>query len=205
MEPAFPLEDKRSGKRLTLVLRVAKLSCPTGEFLCILRDVSTGGIKLRLFHPLPESRPLEIDLGNGERHAVQLAWHRGDQAGFSFVAGPVALESLLADAGPFPRRGVRLRAELQVMIKGPGGATAGRLQDISLDGARIDCGIPFPLASRLQISCHRLPSIHGKVRWRMGQTHGIAFEHHFALDELARLLAPEDPHSAEIPAQMTAR
>jgi hypothetical protein len=194
MEAALPpIQDQRGGKRFTLVLRAAKLVAPGGEFLCVLRDVSEGGVKLRLFHTLPTARPLEIELGNGLRHAVEPVWQRGDTAGFRFVRGPVMLTELLGMAGPFPRRGVRLRAKLPVTVSGLDGTHAATLRDISLDGARIDCALPHPLAARLVIQSSRLPAIPGRVRWRSGAAHGLAFERHFALDELARLLGPDCP------------
>jgi len=200
-----PSRDKRSGKRLTLVLRAAKLFSPVGDFLCVLRDVSEGGVKLRLFHDLPETRPLELELGNGLRHRVEPVWQRGDLAGFRFVRGPVALPELLGMTGPFPRRGVRLRAELPVTVSGPEGTHAATLRDISLDGARIDSATIHPLSARLVIESGQLPAISGRVRWRNGQDHGIAFERHFALDELARLLAPRTPSDPAFPAKTAAR
>lgn len=197
--------DQRSGRRFTLVLRAAKLVSPEGEFLCVMRDVSEGGIKLRLFHPLPQAGPLEVEIGNGLRHAVEPVWQRGDLAGFRFAAGPVVLAEMLGMSGPFPRRGVRLRAELAVTVTGPGGTSPARLQDISLDGARIDSDLPHPLGARLRIQSERLPPIAGRVRWRSGAAHGIAFERHFALDELARLLAPDPPDRVATAPKIAAR
>lgn len=206
MEAALPLtEDKRSGKRFTLVLRAAKLVAQGREYLCILRDVSQGGVKLRLFHALPDCRPLEIELGNGVRHRIEPVWQRGDLAGFRFVRGPVALPDLLGMTGPFPRRGVRLRAELPVVVTGADGTHAATLRDISLDGARIDSATIHPLSARLLIQSSQLPAIPGRVRWRKGQAHGLAFERHFALDELARLLAPSAPEVTAVQAKLPAR
>jgi hypothetical protein len=203
--PAAPTVDQRSGKRFTLVLRAAKLVAPVGDYLCVLRDVSEGGVKLRLFHDLPAIRPLELELGNGLRHRVEPVWQRGDLAGFRFVRGPVILPELLGMTGPFPRRGVRLRAELPVTVSGPDGTHAATLRDISLDGARIDSATIHPLSARLVIASGQLPAIPGRVRWRSGQAHGIAFERHFALDELARLLAPAAPEVTAVQAKLPAR
>jgi hypothetical protein len=188
-----PIHDQRSGTRFTQVLRAAKLVGQGREYLCILRDVSQGGVKLRLFHALPEVRPLEIELGDSARHPIEPVWQRGDLAGFRFVGGPVALPELLGMAGPFPRRSLRLRAELPVTVSGLDGTHAATLRDISLDGARIDCARVHPLAARLVIRSGQLPAMSGRVRWRRGEAHGLALERHFALDELARLLGPDCP------------
>lgn len=200
-----PSHDQRSGKRFTLVLRAAKLVAQGREYLCILRDVSQGGIKLRLFHALPAARPLEIELANGMRHAVEPVWQRGDTAGFRFASGSVPLEDLLSERGPFPRRGVRLRAEMPVTVSGPDGTHVATLCDISLDGARIDSTRIHPLSARLVIESGQLPAVPGRVRWRKGQAHGLAFERHFALDELARLLAPAAPEVTAVQAKLPAR
>ena len=43
----------RGAQRFTLLIRTAKLVCESGEYLCVIRDVSSTGVRLRLFHDLP--------------------------------------------------------------------------------------------------------------------------------------------------------
>jgi len=73
--------------------------------------------------------PLELELGNGLRHRIEPVWQHGDLAGFRFVRGPVGLPELLGITGPFPRRGVRLRAEMPVTVSSPEGPPVATLPD----------------------------------------------------------------------------
>src|SRR5690606_20786923 len=54
--------DMREAPRFALLIRSAKLICDSGEYLCIIRDVSETGVRLRLFHPLPPDQLLTLEL-----------------------------------------------------------------------------------------------------------------------------------------------
>lgn len=64
--------ELRAAPRFTLLIRAAKLIVDGSEFLCILRDASATGVKIRLFTPIPEHKSLAIELGTGERHEARL-------------------------------------------------------------------------------------------------------------------------------------
>jgi hypothetical protein len=77
--------ELRAAPRFTLLIRAAKLIVDGREFLCILRDASATGVKIRLFTPIPEHKSLAIELGTGERHEARLVWTTGDHAGLQFL------------------------------------------------------------------------------------------------------------------------
>lgn len=183
--------DRRSGQRYTLILRAGKLVCDAGEFLCVLRDVSDKGLKARLFHDLPEAPLYEIELGGGERFPIELAWSRDHNAGFRFANGPLDVHALLTEAGPFPKRHIRLRlaGDLPVRLAFDGRDRAGRIQDISQHGAKIEVPRGLTLGQSLQINSPHFPTLQGRVRWRRGDCFGIVFQQSFRLDELAALVA----------------
>lgn len=195
MSPASPAvvtqSDRRSGQRYTLILRAGKLICSSGEFLCVLRDVSNTGLKARLFHPLPASPFYEVELSDGERLAIEPVWLRGCTAGFRFVGGPVDVNCLLAEAGPFPKRHIRLAlaAELQVRLTDADGIQIGRFLDISQHGAQLDVAGGLLIGQRLRLEADGLPALQARVRWRRGTSYGVVFQQGFRLDELAALVA----------------
>lgn len=196
MDPALPVSDtkqpeRRGGKRYILILRAAKLICEAGEFLCVLRDVSDKGLKARLFHPLPLCDAYEIEFGSGESFAVEPVWTRGRDTGFRFAAGPIDVQGLLAEAGPFPKRSIRLRIaeELPVRLRFDHGELTGWVLDISQHGAQIELPAALPIGQQLRIEARGLPVLHGRVRWRRAARHGVVFQECFRLDELAQLTA----------------
>lgn len=184
-----PREERRTARRYTLILRAGKLVCEAGEFLCVLRDVSAKGIRARLFHPLPSSKAFTVELGSGERFALTAVWQRGRDAGFRFAAGPIDVDALLAEAGPFPKRHIRLRltCELNATLKTADGDIAARVVDISQHGAQVELPNALPIGLDLLFSANGFPNLRARVRWRQRGRHGLVFQQGFRLDELATL------------------
>lgn len=182
--------ESRSAPRFTLLLRTAKLVADGREFLCILRDASATGVKVRIFHPIPDHTLLQLELGNGERFPIELVWMTKDHAGFRFL-GEVQVQRLIDDAnGTFPKRQLRLRISLPAMLHSGGSACPVSFRDISQQGACIECDKWLMMNELVRIDTGVLPSIYAKVRWRSQPRYGLIFEHPFRLDELARVSAP---------------
>lgn len=196
--------DQREAQRFTLILRAGKLVTEHGEFLCVLRDVSSGGLKLKLFHPLPCTEPCQIELAGGERYALEAAWHEGDHAGFRFAESPVDIGQLLEEAGPFPKRSIRLRLRdpVPIALHGSDLALQAKLHDISQHGMALTCGKRLPIGQRLEVSAPLLGVVDARVRWRRGDCFGLVFQQSFRLDDLARIAARLQPHEPSAPAQI---
>jgi PilZ domain len=180
-------DELRAAPRISLMLRSAKLVGPAGEFLCILRDVSATGIKAKLFHPLPADQPLSLELGSGERFALEPVWQRDGHIGCRFADGPVSLAALVEENGPFPKRQIRLRLELPVELTVGQASLPGQLLDLSQHGAMVRLEAFLALRQLVSIGGSSLPVRHARVRWRRGSAHGLVFHEGFKLDELARL------------------
>ena len=119
---APPGSELRSAQRYALLIRIAKIIADGREFLCIIRDVSATGLKVRLFSPLPQSRELSIEQVNGDRYPVELVWQAEDYAGLHFRE-EIEVERLLDEGGStLPRRQVRLRIALDGVLHSGGEA-----------------------------------------------------------------------------------
>jgi hypothetical protein len=184
-----PGSEQRNSARFTLLIRAAKLIAGSDEFLVVVRDVSSDGLKVRTFHPLPDQGDFAIELANGERHLVDKVWEDGELKGFRFQ-DPVALEQLLAD-GPRGkrRRPVRVRLNVPVAIFAGDRRCTGVFVDLSQNGACMASDEHFALDQRVRIECCGLPELTGRVRWRRAPLYGLSFEQTFRLDELARITA----------------
>ncbi len=181
--------EQRAANRIALLLRAAKLVGGAGEYLCILRDISTSGLRLRLFHALPEDGPFALELGNGARHPIEPVWAAANHAGFRFSAGLVDVSELLHEPGAFPRRPLRFAVDLEAIAIIAGHDRPARVHNLSQDGAMLSCERSLALAQPLQLDVPGLPPISARVRWRNGRNHGICFERRFGMEELSGLLA----------------
>lgn len=193
--------EQRGTKRCNLLIRPAKLITATGEYLCVLRDVSPGGCKVRIFHPLACAPQMVLELGNGDRYDVEQVWERDGHAGFRFLAA-VPVEYLLNETGQFRKRPVRVRVQQPALIVSGREAVAGTLLDISAQGARVACDALMAQDQQVRLEIVGLAAIVAKIRWRRGGAIGLVFETTFKLDELARIVAglqpvPPTPDEAE--------
>lgn len=177
--------EERTAPRFTLLIRAAKLIAPEGEFIAVIRDVSESGISLRGFHALPGGDPLALELQTGERHGLEKVWDRGHEAGFRFT-GHVDIVRLIAEAGRYPKRQLRLNVGFPVELALLGRRVCGEVVNISQQGARVLCDERLAIAQPLRILSDAFPEVRARVRWRREGQFGVAFDDTFTLNQLAQ-------------------
>lgn len=179
--------DRRGTSRFTVLIRTAKLIYAEREFLCVIRDVSQSGVKLRLYNDIPQDKPLTLELANGETFTVVQIWRREGFGGFRFPM-QVELERLIeTERGPFPNRKLRLRTCIRGRVGWGGKSTAVRLENISQQGAAIVCNEYFAIDQLVRLDCPGLPTLYSKVRWRSEPSYGLIFEQTLPFETLTRL------------------
>jgi hypothetical protein len=181
-------EDMRGAQRFTLLIRTAKLVCESGEYLCIIRDVSETGVRLKLFHALPADRRMALELANGEVYFIETVWERDGHAGFRFSA-PIDVHGFIAEVSPYPRRQLRLRVDCPAVVSADGEAAEARVTDLSQNGARIACARHLAVGQRVKLEAAGFPPVIARVAWRSSPEYGLAFEEVFTLEALAGLIA----------------
>ena len=184
--PQLDLKEMRSSPRFTILIRSAKLICDSGEYLCIVRDVSESGVRLRLFHPMPPERRVCLELTTGDTFMVEKVWEHDDQAGFRFL-DPIELHHFIAETGPYPKRPVRLRLEFPAIITADGGPSVAMVRNISRQGARIETPRLLALGQTVKVDAEGLPELYATVCWRSTPSYGLVLQQVFTFEELAML------------------
>ena len=186
------VEELRSAPRFTLLIRSAKLIADSGEYLCIIRDVSASGVRLRIFHPLPPGEHFALELSTGDRFEVERVWEGPDHAGFRF-ADWIDVHQFIAEASPYPKRSLRLRLDFPAAIATDGGVAGVTVRDLSREGARIETTMPLAIRQKLKLTAEGLPPIIANVCWRTQSAYGLVFQQVFTFEELAKLAAKLQP------------
>ena len=190
-QPDF--SELRAAPRFSLLIRSAKLVYETGEYMCIVRDVSASGVRLRLFHELPAERQVTLELATGETFPIECVWEHGDHAGFRF-SNAIDVHRFIAEAGPYPKRPLRLRlalpAQLSMIGEEPFEAT---IRDLSREGARVDTQELLAIGQKVKIETKGLPPLTAIVCWRSVPAYGLSFQQSFTFEELAKLAARLQP------------
>ena len=176
--------EARDAARSSLLLRVAKLVTQRGEYVCLVRDVSWTGLRLRLFHDLPDETFVFLQLANGEVYPVERMWTKGDQAGFRFTQ-PVDVNEFITEPNAWPRRPIRLKIEAAGLAFVGSTAISVNLKDLSQAGARIEAYGHMMIGQPLRLLVDGLPERWARIAWRRGFDHGLSFEAQFRLDDLA--------------------
>ena len=204
---ATPQTDQRQDQRHTLMLRTAKVVCQSGEYICLVRDVSAGGTRLQFFHDVPEEKRIFLELANGALYPVERVWADSEadhvEAGYRFAA-PVNLDQFLSEASQFAHRPIRLRLQVPVLLTVDGHDFHAMLADVSRCGAKLNIDRRLPQGAFARFDAVGLPLRFGHVRWRKNRDHGIVFQEAILLEELAQCLhllqpcavASDDDHDA---------
>lgn len=202
--PQVSVEDLRAAPRFTLLIRSAKLICAGAEYLCIIRDVSASGVRLRIFHKLPPVQRFSLELSTGERYDLDRVWEAADHAGFRF-ADWIEVKDFIAEASPYPKRALRLRLEFPARITADGESGEATVRDLSREGARIETALPLAIRQKVHFTAKGLPTIVGNVCWRSRSAYGLVFQQVFSFEELAKLAAQLQPIPAQPGAQTAPR
>jgi hypothetical protein len=191
--PAKPdFSDLRAAPRFSLLIRSAKLVYPSGEYICIVRDVSASGVRLRLFHALPPEPAVTLELATGETFEIERVWEHEEHGGFRF-SNPIDVERFIVEAGPYPKRPLRLRTDFAAKLTTDGEPFGATVRDFSREGAKIVTEQPLAIGQKVRIEAKGLPPLTAIVCWRRLPAYGLAFQQSFTFQELAKTAARLQP------------
>lgn len=196
-DPTSSFAEMRAAPRSSLMCRTAKILCESGEYVCVVRDVSATGARLRLFHAPPPDGHLFLELANGDRYAMERVWVHDDHAGFRFSC-TIDVDRFIAEPGRHPRRPIRLRLQQAADVTVDGVASPAVLLDLSQQGARIEAGRKFAIEQKLWLGVEGMPARFGCVRWREGYAHGLVLQQSLPLEELARVALALQPFDGDL-------
>lgn len=196
-QPAFQREtfeesaesgETRVSPRYTLLIRVAKLICSQGEFICVIRDISSTGVSLRLLHALPQCDSYALEFQTGHRFEIRKVWGSEREGGFEFQE-PINVANVIDEVSHFPKRGIRLGLQFPVTVATLTQRQTALVNNLSQQGARIELESPLAIDQSVRVDGPGLRDIRCKVRWRRGGEYGLVFDDTFTLAEFATLAA----------------
>lgn len=174
--PAPP--ERRGAERHIKILRVGTLVVDGRRELCLIRNISAGGLMAHVYSNLATGQRVAVELKTSQQVAGRVKWTRDGNAGIQFDA-PMDVAELLAnpqvlDNGWRPRTP---RVEIDRMATLRIGARTAWVQarDISQSGVRIESDQPLAPGEEIVLTLEDFRPLHGVARWREGGQIGIAF------------------------------
>ncbi|HKC03221.1 MAG TPA: PilZ domain-containing protein [Sphingomicrobium sp.] len=167
--------DRRTGERHLSLLRVGTLTIGDRRELCLIRNISAGGMLVRAYCPIATGTRVTIELKQDEPIAGTARWIKGECVGVSFDR-PIDVLSLLASSedGPRPRM-PRVEIDCTAWVRVGANVHRARAVDISQGGLKIVFHGLLPVKAEVVVSIAGLDPCPGMIRWNADGTCGITF------------------------------
>jgi hypothetical protein len=167
--------ERRTGERHLSLLRVGTLTIDGRRELCLIRNISAGGMLIRAYCAIAAGTRVTIELKHGEAIAGTARWTRGECIGVSFDQ-PIDVLALLASSedGPRPRM-PRVEVDCTAWVRVGANVHRARALDISQGGLKISFRGLLPVKAEVVVSIAGLDPCRGVICWNADGTCGITF------------------------------
>lgn len=187
-EPPRPAVDRRSGERHLTLFRVGTLLVDGRRELCLVKNLSSGGMMMRAYCRLTAGQTLAIELKTGQPLSGRVNWVGDQQVGISFDA-PIDIISFLAppEDGLRPRM-PRIEVSANAALRAGAETFRARACDISQGGLKVQTRAALSANTPVVVTLPGLAPQPGVVRWSDGSHVGITFNRLLALPVLVEWL-----------------
>lgn len=180
-----PERERRGAPRFTKLLRVGTLETEAGKELCLVRNISAGGLMAKATSPVRIGSRVRIELKTGGHVSGIVTWSEGCEIGLQFDR-TIDVDLLLQNVGPDgnPPRLPRVELTCPAMLRVGSKLYRASLRDVSQGGVKVIANRRLPL-EEVVVSVMGLPSARGVVCWSRDDQAGIAFNDLLPLSVLA--------------------
>jgi hypothetical protein len=185
--PAAP-DDRREVERHLTLYRVGSVTIDQRRELCLIKNISAGGMMIRAYCAMREGMKLAVELKSGQPIKGVVSWVREYNVGVTFDQTIDVIEILSASMdGPRPRM-PRIEVETYATVRE--GATTYRMRacDISQGGIKVETLTILPRGSDVVVTLPGLAPVPGVIRWVDEGFCGITFNRLIALPQLVNWL-----------------
>jgi hypothetical protein len=190
-----PPERRRQSRHLT-ILRVGALIGPNGRELCLIRNISAGGLMAHVYSHHAPGASVAVELKSNQAVPGVVVWADESNVGIEFEA-QIDVEEMLSsqavlDNGWRPRL-PRVEVDRLATLRCGARLYGVNTRDISQGGVKIEIDQPFEVGREVVLTMEKFRPVTGVVRWCQGGLAGIAFNHLIPFHELMEWLRPESP------------
>ena len=193
--PSCP--DRRHDERYVSLLRVGALTIADRRELCLIRNISAGGMMIRPYSPIPVGTPVSIELKHGDSVTGVAQWSDQGLVGVAFDA-QIDVLALLNSPGGRPRpRMPRIELSCTALLRSDGTVFRARVANISQGGICVDSPVDLQPGNDVVVTLAGLHAAAGVVKWKDRAFHGIGFNRVFPVEELMGFLKEQQRNQQE--------
>ena len=189
LAPSPPKQpDRRGNERYLSLLRVGAIAINGKRELCLIRNISAGGMMIRAYSPIPVGTRLSVELKQGDPVEGTVKWVEDGLTGVAFDE-PIDVVLLLSapNEGPRPRL-PRIEVECVAWVREDGDVVRTRISNVSQGGVCVQSDTDLTLGADVVVTLPGLTPVAGIVKWSDDSTYGIAFNRALVLSSLVAWL-----------------
>jgi len=180
--------DRRTDQRYVSLLRVGALLVNGRRELCLIRNVSAGGMMIRPYSPIAVGTTVSVELKHGESVSGIAQWSDKGLIGVSFDEA-IDVLALLNGTGLETRpRMPRIEINCTATVRHEGTVFRARVVNISQGGICLDSPLDLTIHGDVVVTLDGLHAAAGVVKWRDGDVFGIGFNRVYPVHELMKFL-----------------
>lgn len=176
--------DRRKGERYFSLLRVGALVIDGRRELCLIRNISAGGMMIRPYSLIRTGSDVSVELKHGVMVSGLAQWAEDGLIGVTFHE-PIDVAALLTNSadGPQPRM-PRIALDCPISVRQDATIYRSRGINISQGGICVRLEADLDIGAHVIITTPGLQPTAGVVKWQDGDFYGIGFNRVFPVDEL---------------------
>jgi hypothetical protein len=188
-----PPERRRATRHLT-ILRVGALIGPNGRELCLIRNISAGGLMAHVYSHHALGSAVTIELKSNQPVPGIVVWADQSNLGIEFHTA-IDVEEMLSsqsalESGWRPRL-PRVEVDRLATLRCGARLYGVNTRDISQGGVKIETDQPIEVGLEIVLTMEKFRPVAGVVRWCQNGLAGIAFNNLIPFHELMQWLRPE--------------
>lgn len=185
-EAPRPPERRNEPRHLT-ILRVGALVGPAGRELCLIRNISAGGLMAHVYSPHKEGDRVAVELKSNRQIPGKILWVDESNVGIAFDE-PIDVAEMLTDqpalANGWQPRPPRIEVDRLATLRVGARIYGINTRDISQGGVKIETDQTFEEGEAVVLNLENFRPLHGVVRWSHDGWAGIAFNQVIPFHEL---------------------
>lgn len=187
-QPVEPgLRENRGGERMRSLFAIGKLVHDGKQHICRVRNISDGGVGIRLHHPPVPGERVLISLRGLPPTEAEVRWVEGENAGLSFCRA-ISTMHIGDDSGLTPRS-PRFELERSVKLRVLEQSFEASALDISLGGMKLMTASTIPVGALADVTLSGETEIlRGRLCWSSNVAAGLRFLAPLPLTRLAAIL-----------------
>ncbi|MDB5691685.1 MAG: PilZ protein [Alphaproteobacteria bacterium] len=189
-----PPERRRDSRHLT-ILRVGALIGPEGRELCLIRNISAGGLMAHVYSRHVEGEKVAIELKGNQQTPGNVLWVDDSNIGVQFDE-PIDVAEILSnqavlDNGWRPRL-PRIEVDRLATLRCGARLYGVNTRDISQGGVKVECDQPLETGREVVLTIEHFRPLQAMVRWCDAGLAGLAFNQLIPFSELMTWLKAEE-------------